>query len=371
MKRLLTGILLVLALGFQSCKDEHAQLKDGLYAELETDKGTVLLRLDYENAPVTVANFITLAEGTNPFVREEYKDKNLYDGIRFHRVISKNNGDAEDFMVQTGDPSGTGSGDAGYKFKDEISKLRFDKGGLLAMANSGPGTNSSQFFITIVPTPWLDRKHTIFGRVEGDGMSVVEQIKLYDQLISVTIIRKGEAAKKFDAVKVFSDYFSAEAEKQKKQAKIDAANLKVYEAEKQRFFAELRPKATVTKSGLAYYVLEKGNGGKPNMGDNLLVQYAGFFENGTLFDTSRLDLAKKMGNYNAQKDGMGGYAPLPMQAGAKAGAIPGFMEGLNLMHYGDKVVLFIPAALGYGETGAGKVIPPNTDLIFELELVKP
>lgn len=366
------GILLALiTIGLSGCKNDHADLKDGIYAEIETDKGTIIASLDYQKAPVTVANFITLAEGTNPFVRETLKEKNVYDNTRWHRVISKNNGDAEDFMIQGGDPDGTGSGDAGYKFKDEFSDLKFDQGGLLAMANSGAATNSSQFFITIVPTPWLDNKHTIFGKVIEKGMDVVNSIKQFDKIIAVTIIRNGEDAKKFDAVKVFSNYFKVEAERQKKQATIDKANLKVYQAEQQAYFQSIRSKAITTKSGLAYFIVTPSKGEKPKLGDAVSVHYSGFFENGKLFDTSNRETARKFGQYNAQKDAMQAYAPLPLKVGDNSAAIPGFTEGVGLLKYGEKAVLFIPSKLAYGESGAGDVIPPNTDILFEIQVDKP
>jgi cyclophilin family peptidyl-prolyl cis-trans isomerase len=207
-------LLLLLAISFYSCKDEHSNLPDGLYAEIETNKGSIIVELDYKKAPVTVANFVTLAEGKNEFVTDEnLKSKPFFDGLKFHRVI-------EDFMIQTGDPLGTGSGDTGYKFKDEITDLKFDKAGVLAMANNGPGTNSSQFFITHVETPWLDGKHTIFGHVVEKGQEVVNKVVQGDNIVSVTIIRNGEAAKKFDAVKVFHDYFSEIAKEKSKYADV-------------------------------------------------------------------------------------------------------------------------------------------------------
>ncbi len=210
MKKSILFLLLVITT-LTSCKEDNSNLPDGLYAKIETNKGTIILTLDYKKAPITVANFVTLAEGKNDFVTNEHlKGRPFFDGLRFHRVI-------KDFMIQTGDPLGTGSGDGGYKFKDEFSDLRFENGGVLAMANNGPGTNSSQFFITHVPTPWLDGKHTIFGHVVENGMEVVNRVEQSDFIKSVTIIRNGEAAKKFNAIKVFYDYFSIEAENQKKE----------------------------------------------------------------------------------------------------------------------------------------------------------
>lgn len=349
-------LLLLLAISFYSCKDEHSNLPDGLYAEIETNKGNIIVELDYKKAPVTVANFVTLAEGKNEFVTDEnLKSKPFFDGLKFHRVI-------EDFMIQTGDPLGTGSGDTGYKFKDEITDLKFDKGGVLAMANNGPGTNSSQFFITHVETPWLDGKHTIFGHVVEKGMEVVNKVKQDDQLISIKIIRNGEAAKKFDAVKVFHDYFSEIAKEKSKYAGV--------QKEKVAYYASLKSKVTKTATGLEYVITEKGTGKKPATGTQIYIHYAGFLEDGTLFDTSIADVAQAFGKFDPARAEAKGYQPIPFQAGRKDGMIPGFIEGIEQLSFGDKAVLFIPSHLAYGQTGAGNVIPPNANIIFEIQLLE-
>ena len=369
MKKTILFVLLLLAT-FISCKEENKNLADGLYAKIETSKGDIYLALDYKKAPITVANFITLAEGNNDFVTNEHlKGRPFYDGLKFHRVI-------KEFMIQTGDPLGTGSGDAGYKFKDEFSDLIFDKEGLLAMANNGPATNSSQFFITHVPTPWLDNKHTIFGHVVDNGMEVVNKIEQNDLIKSITIIRKGEAAKKFNAVKTFYDYFSVESKKQKEQMDLEAKNAKEYDAkygkvieEKKAYFDALKAKATKTASGLKYIITQKGNGKKPTKGTPLFIHYAGFLENGKLFDTSVESVAQAFGKYDPARAEQGGYQPIPFQAGRKDGMIPGFIEGIDKMVTGDKAVLFIPSHLAYGAGGAGDIIPPYANLTFEIELV--
>jgi len=367
MKRIVV-LLIALSTVFTSCKDEHKNLKDGLYAEIETSKGTILLELDYKKAPITVANFITLAEGTNSFVSENLKNKPFFDGLKFHRVIA-------DFMIQGGDPLGNGSGDCGYKFKDEITDLKFDKGGLLAMANSGPGTNSSQFFITHKETPWLNGLHTIFGKVVENGMEVVNAIAQDDAINSIKIIRKGEDVKKFDAVKVFSDYFKVESENQKKQQAIHAEEQKKYNEQFQKvitdklaFFAETKASATKSPTGLIYKITSKGSGKKPANGTQVFLKYAGFLEDGTLFDSNDVAVAKAFGKYNEQRDAQNGYAKMPFKAGSKGGMIPGFEEGLSKMNIGDKAVFFIPSNLAYGENGAGNVIPPNANIIFEIEM---
>ncbi len=370
MKKIINLVLLLIPIMFIGCKkDEHANLADGLYAEIETVKGTILVQLDYTKAPITVANFVTLSEGKNEFVTEDYKGKALFDGLKFHRVISKTNGDAEDFMIQGGDPLGNGTGDAGYKFKDEITDLKFDKGGCLAMANSGPGTNGSQFFITIKETPWLDGMHTIFGHVIENGMDIVNKIVVDDAINSVKIIRKGEAAKKFDALKIFDNYYKIEAETLKKQALINDALLKKSSADKLAFFAQIKASAIKLPSGLSYTITQKGKGLKSTNRTNVLVNYAGFLENGILFDTSDAAIAKSFGKFDVQREAQGGYSPIPFTILTKGGMIPGFKEGLSKMNIGDKAVLFIPSNLAYGENGAGNVIPPNANIIFEVEIV--
>jgi len=349
-------LLLLAVTTFYSCKDEHSNLPDGLYADIETNKGHIIVELDYKKAPITVANFVTLAEGKNEFITDEkLKNKPFYNGLKFHRVIP-------DFMIQSGDPLGTGSGDTGYKFKDEFTDLKFDKGGVLAMANNGPGTNSSQFFITHVETPWLDGKHTIFGHVVEKGQEVVNKVIQGDNIISVTIIRNGEAAKKFDAVKTFHDYFSEIAKEQSKFAGI--------QTEKAAYYASLRPKATKTNSGLEYIITEKGSGKKPATGTQVYIHYAGFLENGTLFDSSIEEVNKSFGKFDAARAEAKGYQPIPFQAGRKDGLIPGFIEGIEQLSFGDKAVLFIPSHLAYGAAGAGNVIPPNANIIFEIQLLE-
>jgi cyclophilin family peptidyl-prolyl cis-trans isomerase len=355
MKKSILLVLLAVS-SLYSCKDEHSNLPDGLYADIETNKGHIIVELDYKKAPVTVANFVTLAEGKSEFVTKDYlKGKPFYDGLKFHRVI-------DNFMIQTGDPEGTGSGDAGYRFKDEITDLKFDKAGVLAMANNGPATNSSQFFITHLETPWLDGKHTIFGHVVEKGQEIVNQIKQDDKIVSVKIIRNGEAAKKFDAVKVFHDYFSEIAKEKSKYNGV--------QKEKVAYLASIKPKATKTNSGLEYVITEKGTGKKPTTGAQLYINYSGFLEDGTLFDSSVEEVNKAFGKFDAARAEAKGYQPIPFQAGRKDGMIPGFIEGIEQLSFGDKAVLFIPAHLAYGATGAGGVIPPNANIIFEIQLLE-
>lgn len=356
-------LLLVLTTTLFSCKDKYSELPDGLYAEIVTSKGTIVAELEFEKTPVTVANFVSLAEGKNAFATENLRNKPFYNGLKFHRVLA-------DFMIQGGDPLGDGTGDAGYKFKDEITDLKHDTPGILSMANSGPGTNGSQFFITHVPTPWLDGKHTVFGHVVSNGMETVNKIVQDDVIESVTIIRKGAEAKKFDAVKVFTDYFNNKDKEAKQIEKEYNDKYKTVIDEKAAFFAENKTKATKTPSGLQYVILEKGSGKKPATGTPIYIHYAGFFESGMLFDSSIETVATTFGKFDEVRKAQGGYAPIGFQAGKKDGMIPGFIEGIEQLSFGDRALIFIPSNLAYGEGGAGEVIPPNTPLIFEITLLE-
>jgi FKBP-type peptidyl-prolyl cis-trans isomerase len=275
-----------------------------------------------------------------------------------------------DFMIQGGDPTGTGSGNPGYRFKDEIvDSLRHDKAGILSMANGGPNTNGSQFFITLKPTPWLDGIHTVFGEVV-EGMDVVDSIGVVEtaerdrpvadvMMNAIEIIRNGKEAKNFDAVKIMSDYFAEEeaAIAAMEKIKSDLAN----EIASQKNAAETLP------SGLKLIVMEEGSGEKPKIGQKVMVNYAGYLENGTLFDSNYEAVAQKFGVFDPKRKLGGGYESFPMDYSMEANLIPGFKEGLLTMKVGDKIRLFIPPHLGYGQQGFGP-IPPNADLVFDLEI---
>lgn len=332
-------------------KEEYKALGDGLYANMQTTKGDMLFKLHEEEAPMTVANFVGLAEGSI-----ENKAKKLgepfYDGIIFHRVI-------KDFMIQGGDPTGTGMGDPGYKFEDEFDEeLKHDKKGVLSMANSGPNTNGSQFFITEVPTPWLDGKHTVFGEVIN-GLEVIDSIANVEKgaqdkpktdivIEHVDIIRKGDDYKKYDAVKSFEE--AKANHKQKLEELKRKAEAKQKEAVER--ITTLSEKATKTESGLGYTILEKGDGAKPVAGDDIKVHYTLRLANGKVLDSS----------YDRQQ-------PLDITVG-KTQLIQGWMEALTLFERGSKVFLTIPSDLGYGPQGAGGVIPPNATLYFDMEVLK-
>jgi peptidyl-prolyl cis-trans isomerase A (cyclophilin A) len=329
---------------------------DGIFATISTTKGDIVLSLEYVKAPVTVANFISLAEGKNPNVKvDKLKGKPFYDGLKFHRVIN-------DFMIQGGDPDGNGSGGPGYSFKDEfVDDLKFEKGGVLAMANSGPATNGSQFFITHKDTPWLNGKHTIFGHVVS-GMDVVNKIVQDDIMKKITITRKGAAAKKFDALKIIADDAKKDEAKKAESQKVVTS--------KAAYFAATKAKATATASGLKYVITQKGSGVKSAEGSTIYFHYAGYFEDGNLFDSSIPAVAKAYGKYDANRDAQKGYQAFPFTVGKKDGMIPGFIEALDMMTDGEKAIFFLPSNLAYGEKGAGGVIPPNATLIFEIETYK-
>ncbi|WP_329804934.1 peptidylprolyl isomerase [Flavobacterium facile] len=336
-------------------KVENGELSDGLYALIETSKGNITAKLEFEKVPFTVANFVTLAEGKNNYVSPNYKGVHFYDGLTFHRVESNPP------MIQGGDPMATGQGGPGYKFKDEFHpELNHGKAGILSMANSGPNTNGSQFFITTDQTSYLDGKHSVFGEVT-EGLDIASTIVVGDQINKIKIVRIGDAAKKFDAVKVFKEYFEKQAELQKV--------LETVKAKKVALIEEIKSTGTKTKSGLTFKILKKGAGKKANIGQNVFVHYAGFFVDGTLFDTSYEAVAEENGVLDLARKEANGYAPFPFKYGDKQGLIPGFIEGLENMKFGDKMALIIPSHLGYGEQGYG-AIPPNATLLFEIELLE-
>ena len=308
----LTVYTFIIALVFitTSCKNNTLDLKDGLYAKIETTKGDIIIKLEYEKAPITVANFVSLTEGKNPFVSENFKEKPFFNGLTFHRV-------EKGFVIQGGDPLGNGSGDPGYIFNDEITDLKHKQPGTLSMANSGPNTNGSQFFITLEPAPFLDGKHSVFGYVV-QGMEVVNNIEANDIMNKVSILRKGEAVKKFLASKIFNDKFKLQLQNKRAQDSIDFLKKKAYDekfesikAKKIAYFNKLKNSANKTTSGFKYKITEITKNEKPKEGRTIHINYSGFLEDGTLFDTSLPEVAKMFGVYNEQRALQNGYSALP------------------------------------------------------------
>jgi len=311
---------------------------DGLFAEIDSSKGTILIKLEYEKTPITASNFIGLAEGTLGKKEKSSSDgEGFYDGLQFHRVIP-------DFMIQGGCPLGTGTGGPGYSFPDEFNKtLRHDGPGVLSMANSGPDTNGSQFFITHLATPWLDDKHTVFGKVV-EGLEVVNSIQQGDKINSISIIRNGGKAENF--VVTLSSFENLLKSKREEAVRKSKEANKLVAAEIQNRW----PDAVVTQSGLRYKVLSQGSGStSPAYGSSVTVHYSGTLLNGKEFDSS--------------------YRRGQPAVFAVGQVIEGWNEALQTMKKGEKRILIIPPELGYGKRGYPGVIPPDSHLIFEVELI--
>ena len=307
-------------------------MQNGLYAKINTTKGSITIQLEYQKTPGTVGNFVALAQG-NLENSAKPQGQPYYDGLKFHRVIP-------DFMIQGGCPLGTGTGNPGYQFDDEIHPdLKHDSSGVLSMANAGPGTNGSQFFITHTPTPWLDGKHTVFGKTI-EGQDVVDQIAQGDSIETVEILAFGDEAEAFQAVDAFRTF--------------EGAREKRLSAEKEAVEAELNQLAQgfeKTESGLRYQIIQSGNGVKAQKNTTVSVHYKGQLSDGTVFDSS----------YKRNQ-------PIDFTLGVGQ-VIPGWDEGIQLLKVGDKARFVIPSHLAYGSRGAGGVIPPNANLIFDVELM--
>ena len=307
-------------------------MKEGLFAQIKTSKGVIEIQLEFEKTPGTVGNFVGLSIGK---IKNSNKElgKPYYDGLKFHRVIN-------DFMIQGGCPIGTGTGDPGYKFDDEFNAdLKHDKSGILSMANSGPATNGSQFFITHIETPWLDNKHTVFGHVI-DGLDVVNSIVQDDEIINIKINAVGEKAQSFDPVKAFENFNKLKEERINEQKK-----------RTEKLLNDLSDGYSKTDSGLMYKFLDNKNSNKPSKGKKVKVHYKGMLLDGTVFDSS----------FKRNQ-------PIEFTLGIGQ-VIKGWDEGISLLGVGDKASFIIPSDLAYGESGAGGVIPPNAPLLFEVELI--
>lgn len=354
MKRLAYFFLLIVL--FSACENPaYKELEGGIYADMKTDKGNVILKLYPKEAPLAVANFISLSEGTNPKVVDSLKGKRYYDGLTFHRVV-------KDFMVQGGDPTATGRGNPGYLFFDEFARdsvnnliHKHDAPGVLSMANSGPSTNGSQFFITHKPTPWLDGKHTIFGKVVT-GQEVVDSIAQEDRIKAIKIVRIGNEAKSFDAPAVFTEELSKAEEKEKQRqarlAEIEEARYKKFLADKEVFQKKMDvAKAKETDSGLRILSLKKGKGKKVDKSVPVSVNFTLYLADGKMIQSTE------------------GATPLTFTM-AKRPMLSGFTEAVLKMREGDKSRLFVPYYLAYGERGGGGIFPKKADLIFDVEILK-
>ncbi len=308
-------------------------MQDGIYAKFNTSKGEILVKLTHDKTPGTAGNFVALAEGKQQNTAKKAGEP-YYNGLKFHRVIP-------DFMIQGGCPQGSGSGDAGYKFDDEFHpELTHSGPGVLSMANRGPGTNGSQFFITHIATPWLDNKHTVFGHVES-GQDIVNMVAQGDEIESLEIVRVGDEAENWDALAAFETF------KNSGEARLAE--------ERARQAAELDKVAAgfdATESGLRYKIIQKGSGDKAESGKNVSVHYEGSLLSGQVFDSS----------YKRNE-------PIGFQLGVGQ-VIKGWDEGISLLQVGDKARFVIPSDLAYGSAGAGGVIPPDATLIFDVELMK-
>lgn len=339
-------------------KQTYESLNDGLYANFQTSKGNMIVKFEDQKSPVTVANFVGLAEGKIEN-KSKAKDVPFYDGTIFHRVI-------EDFMIQGGDPKGTGMGDPGYKFDDEKNDLKHEGKGILSMANSGPNTNGSQFFITQIATPWLDGKHTVFGKIVN-GIEIVDVIAKVEKgaqdkpktdvvLEKVSIFGKGDAYKNYDAAKIFNEGKSKIQENNKAIiAKLEADKKKKeedFKANQTKLANEMAAGMQKTASGLFYKITKSTSGKAPKVGEVVAVHYAGKLVDGTEFD-------------NSFKRG----EPIEFPLGIGR-VIKGWDEGIMLLKEGETATFLIPSDLGYGSRGAGGVIPPNAWLVFDVELVK-
>ena len=307
-------------------------MDNGLYAKFNTSKGEIIVNLEFKKTPGTVGNFVALAEG-NLENNSKPQGTPYYNGLKFHRVIA-------DFMIQGGCPLGTGTGSPGYSFDDEFHpELKHDSPGILSMANSGPASNGSQFFITHVATPWLDNKHTVFGKVV-EGQDVVDSIVQNDLMESIEIIRVGEEAEQFNAVEAFRVFEGARAKREEEAKKAAKEQMD-----------EIAAGYDETPSGLRYKILQKGSGKKAEKGNMVSVHYKGQLIDGQVFDSS----------YQRKQ-------PIDFTIGVGQ-VISGWDEGIQLLKVGDKARLVIPSNLAYGSQGAGGVIPPDATLIFDVELM--
>jgi peptidylprolyl isomerase len=365
MKRL-TYLILFATLTLLACnsQNKYPDLEDGIYAEIITSNGTFVAKLYHDKTPLNVANFVSLAEGTSTMTDSIYKGKPFYNGLTFHRIM-------KDFMLQGGDPLGSGMGSPGYRFPDQFAEgLIHDRKGLLSMANGGPDSNGSQFFVTLVPTPWLDGRHAIFGEVVigqdvVDAIGLVEVEKpsnkpIQDVIIQeVNIIRVGSVKEM-----TMEDALVAHADSEAKAREA----LKQYADEAKATLDAQLAKAEELPSGLKIAYLTKGEGAEPQPKQTVVLEYEGYFTDGFLFDSSNVELADKFKVTNPDRKARGQYGSMQVPFDPEVGLVAGFKEAMMNMRVGDDIVIYIPYHLGWGEQG-GNGIPPATDVIFRLKMV--
>lgn len=345
------ALFLLIGLGFPvfAFQNNNKPKEPGIYAEFTTSKGVILCVLEFKKTPMTVGNFVGLAEGNLHILDSLHYTNPFFNGLKFHRVI-------KDFMIQGGDPLGSGSGGPKHRFQDEIHPdLKHSGPGILSMANAGPSTNGSQFFITHKETPWLDGKHTVFGHVIS-GQDVVNAIEQGDQLVALKIIRVGKEAEKWDASAAYMDVYNKYRAAAK--AKEDALKLiaSIPEAQYRTMMYDKVKKefqnAWQNPSGLVYIIEKDGESYKPESGSKMTIHYRGsFLSDGKQFDSS----------YDRGQ---------PMEFTYKVNRmIPGFEEGLGILGKGGKAKLIIPYFLAYGKDGRAGAIPPYSDLVFDVEVI--
>ena len=374
-------VVFLLITACQSSK--YKNLEDGLYAEIQTNKGDILLELYAEDVPMTVANFVSLSEGNNNNVTDTLKGKKFYDGIRFHRVVNN-------FIVQAGDPTETGRGTAGYQFGDEFPKdengsllYKHNDAGMLSMANGGPESNGSQFFITHREIPHLDGKHAVFGKtivnptqlatlkksikdeaklsnaVDSLRNVVLNSIVQLDTIHTINIIRIGSKAKSFKADEVFDNevllYDESKKTRKEQEASAEVARYAKYLVDKTAFFAKMgEEKAKKTTSGLSILML------KENPSGDKIVTNKPIKSHFTLYTADGTQI-------QSTKDG---GQPFVFQLDdAEKPMITGFKEGVANMRVGEKALLFVPYYIGFGEAKYGP-FPAKSDLVFEIEILE-
>ncbi len=348
-KTIIAGLIAAIALtsctaaGSKGKNMEVLKGKEGVFAVLETEKGTIVLNLFYKETPMTVANFVGLAEGT----LDAAKGKPFYDGLKFHRVIS-------DFMIQGGDPNGNGTGGPGYKFADEfVEGYVFDKPGKLAMANSGTNTNGSQFFITPDPTAWLNHQHTIFREVL-EGQKVVDSVAQGDTIKSLKIIRQGKDAEAFKVTQASFDSLKAEGTKKAAEFQKKLASIKEKE-----MFGQIKDKVDgfkKTDDGIYFKTQKAGSGPVCGKGKKVTVGYKLTLPTGEIVDASEEFVS-------------GAHAAIDFTTGAGQ-MIPGFDLMVQEMKYGETRTIMLPPAMAYGDMAPQIGLPADTYLIFDIKLIK-